>query len=620
MKTAVNAQPAPAICPPRFPALRPQACAGLIAALALGGCYRVDTTADAPDANPGDGVCARALTLAETRRGVLAPRAAPELGRLQARLAASKLTPQQKARLAAGDLTAADRATLVALRADALALLRRTAGNGPGTLADLPPKLCTLRAAVMEANAHAWKSYITVPAGTYRLTRPYAAGGAGGSLLVTGSMRIQGSGAGATVVDAEVPSSVFTLDPPANTTDIEINHLTLRGGDNGQFGGGLWVQRGAVELEDLVVEDNFGFTGGGGMLVNEHATVYVRRSVFRDNLAQGAFGGAVLNFGRLWVYDSTFVGNQSNRAGAIHNNPQGQMNLRNVTVSGNRADVDDPAGASGVGGIQQNGFAVLYNVTITNNEGTADRGGGLATLPGKITVLKNSILAGNHSNGGADDCLGPLSGDSKYNLIGDSTGCEISSYLSTFILDQGAQLGPLTANGGPTPTHKPGATSLARNAGYQFPQPAADGCEPRDQRGVPRHHAGDRCDLGAVETAGANLDVTGFMLVDAATDTDIRPLRHDDWLLLGELPAQLSVRATVAGAAGSVVFGFDGNPGYRTENTAPYALGGDASGDYAAVPLAGGPHTLTATPYAAAGGGGAVGASRTIRFNVFAAP
>ena len=60
------------------------------------------------------------------------------------------------------------------------------------------------------------------------------------------------------------------------------------------------------------------------------------------------------------------------------------MNLRNVTVSGNSAHSTD----AGTGGISQNGFAVLYNVTITNNTGVGNnaesfRGGGIQTSSGK---------------------------------------------------------------------------------------------------------------------------------------------------------------------------------------------------------------------------------------------
>ena len=102
------------------------------------------------------------------------------------------------------------------------------------------------------------------------------------------------------------------------------------------------------------------------------------------------------------------------------------MGLRSTTVSGNLAHSPN----AGVGGISQNGFAVLYNVTLTNNTGVGNnsgsfRGGGIQTTSGKTTVVKNSIIAGNHGGIGPNDCVGQLSGDSKYNLIGDTNGCTI---------------------------------------------------------------------------------------------------------------------------------------------------------------------------------------------------
>jgi hypothetical protein len=120
--------------------------------------------------------------------------------------------------------------------------------------------------------------------------------------------------------------------------------------------------------------------------------------------------------------------------------------------------------------------------------------------------------------------------------------------------------------------------------------------------------------MGAVEYTSANAFVTGFMLVNAETDTDIRPLRNDDTLVLSTLPPQLSIRAIVSGTAGSVVFGWDADPVFRTENVAPYALGGDASGDYAPVPITAGDHTITATPYSGAGGTSAAGGSMVVKF------
>jgi hypothetical protein len=106
------------------------------------------------------------------------------------------------------------------------------------------------------------------------------------------------------------------------------------------------------------------------------------------------------------------------------------------------------------------------------------------------------------------------------------------------------------------------------------------------------------------------------VLVDATTDTDIRPLRHGDFLDLNTLPAQISVRATTSGSPNSVVFDLDAALNIQTENLAPYSLGGDASGDYAPVTFTDGEKTLRATPYADPNGAGAAGGSLKIEFTV----
>lgn len=624
----------------------------IAAASTLTGCYVVDTTFDAPDANPGDGICARALTPAEQAAG-WRPGALTRLGRsttapkakrnpgadpggvtwgqvvaalpasLRHRLATGRATPEQLLADSAAWPAAERETVLEALREAARLAGTRLPFDPPGDVIDPNgPRLCTLRAAIMEANAQVLKSYITVPAGTYHLTVPQAPNGAGGWLLLSRPMRIQGAGVNQTIIDGDEHSNNIVVDASPHAGVVEVNHLTVLGSGEPGAGGGFHALRGQLEIEDAEIRDNRAFTGGAGMAIASPARVTVRRTTISGNVSRGLAGGGIWNSGQLWLEDSTLEGNQSNRAGAISNNPSGQMVLRNVTISGNRIDLDDPFGAAGVGGIQQNGFAALFNVTITGNEGSSDRAGGISTVAGATTVMKNSIVAGNLSGGGADDCKGKLSGDSKYNLIGNATGCEIPSHVSTFVLDTPAQLGPLAWNGGPTRTHMPNLFSPALEAGYGFPPPAVDACQGRDQRGVPRPLGQGVCDLGAVEFNGTSREVTGFVLVDAATDTDIRPLRHDDWLNLGELPSQLSVRATIGGVpvGGSVIFGFDGDDSYRTENSAPYALGGDAAGDYAAVPITFGDHELRATPYTGPDGTGAVGVPRAIRFSVYGTP
>jgi hypothetical protein len=119
--------------------------------------------------------------------------------------------------------------------------------------------------------------------------------------------------------------------------------------------------------------------------------------------------------------------------------------------------------------------------------------------------------------------------------------------------------------------------------------------------------------------------VTSVTLVNADTDQPVAgfdPLQGGATLNLGTLPSRnLNVRAnTNPATVGSVVFGYDGNGAYRTESTAPYALAGDTSGNYNAWTPTVGSHTVTATPYDAAGGAGSAGASLTVTFTVIDDP
>jgi len=118
--------------------------------------------------------------------------------------------------------------------------------------------------------------------------------------------------------------------------------------------------------------------------------------------------------------------------------------------------------------------------------------------------------------------------------------------------------------------------------------------------------------------------VVALVLINADTDQDIGPISNGDVIVLDSLPtANLAIRAdTVSATVGSVRFDLDGTVGFRTENTAPYALFGDANGNY--KPWSGAPliaaHSLTATPFSNKNGSGTVGTPRTVSFQVVQSP
>ena len=112
--------------------------------------------------------------------------------------------------------------------------------------------------------------------------------------------------------------------------------------------------------------------------------------------------------------------------------------------------------------------------------------------------------------------------------------------------------------------------------------------------------------------------VTGFTLIDTNTDTPIMTLNENDVIDLSVTGSQLSIRADTSGTIGSVSFGLDNNDSFRTENVAPYALGGDQNSDYSAVSqiVQTGTHTVSATPYSGSSKSGVVGNTASISFSV----
>ncbi|MEM1041544.1 MAG: choice-of-anchor D domain-containing protein [Bacteroidota bacterium] len=118
----------------------------------------------------------------------------------------------------------------------------------------------------------------------------------------------------------------------------------------------------------------------------------------------------------------------------------------------------------------------------------------------------------------------------------------------------------------------------------------------------------------------ASVAVASFTLVDADTDEDVGPLADGDRLVVGEMPAHINVRAnTVPAVVGSVRFRLNDDANYQTENSAPYALAGDAEGDYNPWTPAPGAYELTATPFEGANASGGAGTALAITFTVAAA-
>ncbi len=114
-------------------------------------------------------------------------------------------------------------------------------------------------------------------------------------------------------------------------------------------------------------------------------------------------------------------------------------------------------------------------------------------------------------------------------------------------------------------------------------------------------------------------EITEFLLIDPDTDEILGTLEDADTVNLNDFASGGFNVVAVLGdsAAGSVIFDLNGVTGFRTENKAPFAIGGDnGPNDYRSLVFPTGSNTITATAFSGSRGTGNEGNGLTVTFNV----
>ncbi len=301
-----------------------------------------------------------------------------------------------------------------------------------------------------------------------------------------------------------------------NQGTLELIGVVVTGSRAGQgSGGGVHARLAALFSRTTIIDSdisgNQALIAGGGVYAELVGTlsdgIEITGSAISDNNVAGASGsgGGIYAIGSpVSIIQSTVSGNTAPLAGGgIYAGP---LSLLRSTVSGNTTEGDG-------GGIYGVGLLTLGSVTVAGNtagaSGVNGDGGGVYVASGSID-LQQSILAGNIDNSPttlAPDC-GGIAISSGYNLIGDGTGCSgindgvNGDQVGTTATPIDPQLGALAFNGGTNPTHALASLSPALDAGA--PDCPTLAYQVFDQRGATGNSDGDGdgvaiCDIGAYE-------------------------------------------------------------------------------------------------------------------------
>ena len=431
------------------------------------------------------------------------------------------------------------------------------AAPGDGVCAT-PTGHCTLRAAVMEANALTGEDKIVLTTNVFLECdgcSPFLdENDAGvGDLDITDDLEIVGSSRDLPTVSA----SGFRIFDIFSTVRVRLSYLAIQGARTFDAGGAIRNDGSSLSISGVIITGNFAQRGGAGILntgkldirdsavdgnsagtqgaaggiENLGGELHITRTEITHNSAEGLGGGAanLRNSGEAFIVDSTIARNSTFGGPAgLYN--QGQMTLLRSTISGNRGDF-------GNGGVENDGFLRIINSTISGNSAFVDAGGidNYGTLwlvfstvtgnhngHGEHTAVRNfgtayvqsSIIAGNipSTESPQPDCAGAFIslGNNIIGEVGDlcSGFTDPTDRVGTIVAPLDPLLGPLEDNGGFTFTHALQEGSPAIDAVLPADCFYDEDGDPRtpdrplrtDQRMMPRP-VGGLCDVGAYEFA-----------------------------------------------------------------------------------------------------------------------
>ena len=434
-------------------------------------------------------------------------------------------------------------------------MVTKTADTADGTCdAD-----CSLREAVIAANASAGTDTITLPSGTYALSLTGAAEdtAASGDLDITDDLIINGAARDTTVINGQAADRIFHViqSVAGSPVSLSLSQLTVRNGKNISGAALNFRSDGGMTINDVLFTKNYALNGWGGAIkirafnsLTGFPTLNMNNSIVTENCATsgagmegvgtwningstiskngGPFtpeGGTLINcdvydWGGGGMYlqavdlnlkDSSITDNVAIAGGGINSNCC-EVNIRNSTIARNKAyGVGTVAfSKNGGGGLWITGVtssAIINNSTITDNEvgdATGGLGGGvgISTFPAISARFSNTLLAGNTGVNGPD-CFGPAISLGN-TLLGDASGCTYTAAGDASDLSGAAGLAAFSNNGQPGNGHYPLlATSAAVDTGNNMT------CETTDQLGLARPADGDNdtnavCDIGAIERPG----------------------------------------------------------------------------------------------------------------------
>lgn len=331
--------------------------------------FRVDSTADKVDSNPGDGVC-------KTSNNVCTLRAAIQ--------ETNALVGDDTITLPAGTY----RLTMTGARED------YSATGDLDIRANLAIKGAGARSTIIDGGSldrvfdSRWAfAAVSISGVTIRNGKPTDSGGGGGiwnavtltltGVTISGNEAIGECGGGIT-----------------NAGALAITNSDITGNSAGRCGGGIAMFDGSISLDKSTVSDNKSWKSGGVLIGRGTATI--RHSIISRNIADEG-GGITVGGGIVKIESSTISDNVASSGSGGGLSGGGVITIADSLISKNTALNANGCCGVGGGGIEAAGEMTISHSVLSGNTTDAN-GGAIYNTANKLTIIQSTI-AGNSAAG-----------------------------------------------------------------------------------------------------------------------------------------------------------------------------------------------------------------------------
>jgi uncharacterized repeat protein (TIGR01451 family) len=267
---------------------------------------------------------------------------------------------------------------------------------------------CSIRDAVIYANATAGDDIITLPAGTITLSVSGSDEDAAtlGDLDITESVAINGDPSSGTTLQAGGGFADRIIQIVSTGATLSMTRVTLKNGapDGTNNDGGAIKNHGTLALTDVTIQNsaasNPPFTAGEGGAIWSDGNVTLLRVTLDNNHADRG-GGIKQAGGTLSITDSTLTSNGAPFGGAIaHEAGAGALTILRSTIASNDAGFNVGGGGGGITSDAAGGTVSITESTVAFNTSGGSGGGGLFVGVNSAGArLVNSTISSNQTNG-----------------------------------------------------------------------------------------------------------------------------------------------------------------------------------------------------------------------------